>query len=116
MNNCSGWYIEKWNNQPAHIELLIDNIFFDYPAWVLKIGFISDVVLSQTFFHELGHHIHKTLAPEHSEREDVADKWKKRLSRNYSWKRYWYLMILIMPFKPLFDWLLKRHDEKPKLT
>ena len=116
LNNCGGWYIEKWNNQPARIELLIDKIFYEFPSWALKIGFISDITLSGVFFHELGHHIHKTQAPEHQEREDVADKWENRLSRQYFWKRYWHLMILIWPFKPLFDWLLKRYDEKSKLT
>jgi hypothetical protein len=112
LNNCAGWYVEKWNNQPARIELLVDKIFYDYPSWALKIGFVSDIVLSRAFFHELGHHIHKTQAPEHEEREDVAEKWKKRLSRKFFWKRYWHFMVLILPFKRLLDWLLKRHDEK----
>ncbi len=112
LNNCSGWYAEKWNNQPAQIELYVDRIFLDYPPWALKLGFIADIALSSTFFHELGHHIHKTQVPEYDEREDVADKWKNRLSRRYFWKRYWYLMVIIYPFKPMFDWLLKRYDEK----
>ena len=116
MNDCAGWYVEKWNNEPAHIELLVDNNFDGYPAWILKIGFISAVAFSRTLFHELGHHIHKTQAPEHFEREDVADKWKRRVSRNFFWKRYWHFLLLIAPFKPLFDWLLKRYDERQKLT
>ena len=112
LSSCAGWYIQKWNNQPARIELLVDKIYSDYPKWVLKIGFISDVAISHTFFHELGHHIHKTQAPEHLEREDVADKWGNRLSRKYFWKRYWHIMVIIFPFKPFFDWLLKKYDEK----
>jgi hypothetical protein len=32
------------------------------------------------------------------------------------WKRHWYILILVFPFKRLFDWLLKRYDEKIKLT
>ena len=110
--DSSGWYVAKWNNEPAYIELLIDKIFGGYPSWTLKISFIADVALSRTFFHELGHHIHKTQAPEHSEREDVAVKWEKRLSRKYFWKRHWYVLILIFPFRPLFNWLLKKYDEK----
>ena len=116
LKDCAGWYVEKWNNEPAHIELVVDNIFDGYPAWALKIGFIVDVAFSRTFFHELGHHIHKTQAPEHFEREDVADKWKRRLSKKFFWKRYWHFLLLILPFKPLFDWLLNRYDEKQKLT
>lgn len=116
LNNCEGWYVEKWGDQPAHIDLLIDNIYFDYPNWLLRVGFISDIALSPTFFHELGHHIHKTQKPEHDEREDVANRWGSRLSKQYFWKRYWHIMILILPLKPLFDWLLKRYDDKIKLT
>jgi hypothetical protein len=116
LNNSSGWYVEKWNNEPAYIVLLIDKILDGYPLWALKINLIADVALSGTFFHELGHHVHKTRAPEHLEREDVADKWKRRLSRKFFWKKHWYFLVLIMPFKPLFDWLLKRYDEKQKLT
>jgi len=44
LNNCAGWYIEKWNNQPARIELIIDKIFYDYPSWALRIGFISTFI------------------------------------------------------------------------
>jgi len=116
LNHSAGWYVEKWNKQPAYIDLLNDKIFLDYPSWALKIGFVSDIALSGTFFHELGHHIHKTQAPEHNEMEDVADKWKSRLSRKYFWKRYWHIMLLILPLKPLLNWLLKRYDEKSKLT
>ena len=61
----------------------MDNNFDGYPAWILKIGSIAAVAFSRTLFHELGHHIHKTQAPEHFEREDVADKWKRRVSRNF---------------------------------
>jgi hypothetical protein len=32
LNNCAGWYVEKWNNQPARINLLVDKIFYDYPS------------------------------------------------------------------------------------
>jgi hypothetical protein len=116
LNDSAGWYVEKWNTEPAYIVLLIDKVFDGYPAWVLKVSFIIDIALSRTFFHELGHHIHKTQAPEYSEREDVADKWRRRLSRKFFWKRYWHFLIIIFPFKPLFDWLLNRYDEKQKLT
>ena len=112
LNNCAGWYVEKWNGEPARIEMLIDKIFYDYPSWVLKIGFISDIAISRTFYHELGHHIHKTQSPEYIDKEDAVDKWKKRLSRRFFWKRYWHIMILIWPLKPVFNYLLRKYDEK----
>jgi hypothetical protein len=44
--------------------------------WVplLLEGVFGDVLL-----HEIGHHIHATSAPEHSDKEEVADQWKKKL-------------------------------------
>ena len=112
LNKCSGWYVQKWKNDPAYIELIIDSIYAGFPAWVLKIGFISDIMLASVFYHELGHHIHKTQFPEYAEREDVADKWERRLSKRYFWKRYWHFMVVIWPLKPLFDYLLKCYDRK----
>jgi hypothetical protein len=112
LNESAGWYVEKWNNEPARIELLMDKIYYDYPTWALKISFITDVAMSRTFFHELGHHIHKTQAPEHIDAEDVADKWKRKLSKRFFWKKYWYILCLLWPFKPLLEYLLKKYDEK----
>ena len=108
MNRCEGWYVGKWNNQPARIELVIDNILYDFPGLLLKFGFFLDMVISSTLFHEIGHHIHETQAPEHSEREDVADKWKYRLTKKYFWKKYWYMMLLIFPFKDIIKWMIKK--------
>jgi hypothetical protein len=50
------------------------------------------MVLGEVLFHEIGHHIHYTQAPEFREREDVAEDWKKRLSKIYFRKRYWYFV------------------------
>ncbi len=102
---CRGFYYEKWQGQPAWIKLLLDNMLEPWPAWTLYIPFLRDLVFSDTLFHELGHHIHKTQAPQHKEREDVADDWQKKLSRHYFRRRYWYLrplcFVLGLLLKPL---------------
>jgi len=90
-----GLYYQKWQNEPAWIEVFVDNVCQGWPSWLLRIPFFRDLAFADVVFHELGHHIQKTQVPEFREREDVADKWSKRLSHHYFWRRYWYLMPLL---------------------
>ncbi len=97
INSAAGLYHAAWRGQPASIELFVDNTFAGAPAWVLRIPPLRRTLLSATLYHELGHHIHSTVAPKHAEREDVADQWSIRLSRRFLFHRYWYLLPLIYP-------------------
>ena len=99
LNKCAGWYMKKWDNQPAYIELLVDNIFLDFPKWLYFSNFFVDYTLGYTIFHEIGHHIHKTQSPEFKEKEDVANKWRDKLTKSYFPKKYWYI---IYPVRPIF--------------
>ena len=103
LNKCLGWYIQKWDKNPAYIELLIDNIFENIPKWFYYSDFLVDIVLSSTVYHEIGHHIHYTQAPEFNEREDVAEKWKKKLSKKYFTRKYWYIVYPIKPIIYVID-------------
>ena len=90
-----GLYHQEWHNEPAWIEVFVDNVCQGWPSWLLRIPFFRDLAFADVVFHELGHHIQKTQVPEFKEREDVADKWSKRLSRHYFLRRYWYFMPLL---------------------
>ncbi len=94
IRNCRGYYCQKWQGKPARIELFIDKILQPWPGFILKIPFCQDVALAEVLYHELGHHIHITCAPEYKEREDVAEEWRKRLWNLYFFKAYWYLKPL----------------------
>ena len=89
-----GLYHRKWLNNPAWIEIFVDNVLAEWPTWVIRIPLCRDIAFSRVLFHELGHHIHRTQAPEYKEREDVADKWKVKLNSHYIRRRYWYLVPL----------------------
>ena len=94
--NCRGLYHQKWKGEPAWIELFLDNMFpQDMPKVLMYIPLIVDLVVADTLFHEIGHHVHYTHAPEYKEREDVADKWKVKLSAHYFRKEYWYAVPLL---------------------
>lgn len=93
IRECSGLYHRKSRGAPARIEIFVDNLCAGWPSWVLRISLCRDVAFAEVLFHELGHHIHKTQAPEHKEREDVAEKWERQLTDIYLWPKYWYIMI-----------------------
>lgn len=107
IHECQGLYHQAFGGEPAWIEMFADNIVKSWPLWLLKVPFIADLALSEALFHEIGHHLHRTQAPEFREREDVADHWQKRLSRIFFRKRYWYLMPVAYLLWPLY-WLKKK--------
>jgi hypothetical protein len=59
--------------------------------------FLRDHRFGDVLFHEIGHHIHATIKPEHREKEDVADVWGKKLRTNFAREKYWYLIRVAKP-------------------
>ncbi len=92
-----GYYSQEWRGNPAHITILVDNLERRWRGGWLRVGFIRDMVLSELLFHELGHHIHRVHRPEYEGKENVADKWSKRLTRKFMSGRYWYLLPIVAP-------------------
>jgi hypothetical protein len=85
-----GRYHYASRNSLPYIELRVDKIIAASERWALPIPFLRDVVFGHVLFHELGHHIHSTIRPEHSRKEDVADTWAGKLNANFVRKTYWY--------------------------
>jgi len=97
---AGGLYHHAWQSEPAWIELFVDNLIQGCPSWALRFRFVRDGLLADGLFHELGHHVHVTQAPEFREPEDVADAWERRFSRRYFRRRYWFLRQLGLLFRP----------------
>ena len=95
VKDCRGLYLQQWQGRDARIELFIDNIVGYLPHWLLTVPFLRNLIFGQVLFHEIGHHIHYTCAPEYREREDVANSWGKKLGRSYIRRKYWYLIPLL---------------------
>lgn len=91
-SGAAGFYHREWKGEPAHIVLLVDQICSRWGRRWLRLGITRDSAIARTLFHEIGHHIHTVHAPEHREREDVADEWSEALSKRYLRRRYWYLV------------------------
>jgi hypothetical protein len=103
LGEARGYYSHAWKGEPARITILVDNFEKRFGRSWLRVGIVRDLDFSELLFHELGHHIHRLHRPEYEGRENVADKWSKRLSTRYLRSRYWYLIPLIVPLSLLFD-------------
>jgi len=97
LGEALGYYNEEWKGEPARITILVDNLEKQVGRNWLRLGFVRDMQVSEVFFHELGHHIHRVHRPRYEGREDVADKWSKKLSRKFMSGRYWYLFPVAAP-------------------
>jgi len=102
LSECCGWYNREWKGKPSEIVILVDNVLRGRPKWELFFPLFKSLALSDVLFHELGHHIHRTMVPEYKEKEDVADRWQERLSRTYYLRRYWYTILIFVLLYFLF--------------
>lgn len=93
-----GYYTPAWKGGSAQITLLLDNLEKRWGRSWLRFSFTRDVLLSELFFHEVGHHIHHLHLPEYEGKENVAEKWSKTLRRKYFRDHYWYLLPIAAPF------------------
>ncbi|MDR3739031.1 MAG: hypothetical protein P4L40_08415 [Terracidiphilus sp.] len=115
-----GLYHQAWHGKPAWIEIFVDNALGPPPGgwlrWLWLRGLFREGGLSEVVFHEIGHHIHATVRPEHREKEDVADVWKLRLVRNYFRQRHPILRrlfrIVLFAFGPLYRRFYRRTMEQ----
>jgi len=88
---ASGAYYKATNSSPPYILLFVDNILSAWPTWALRVPYFRHVALSETLYHEIGHHIHAIHQPVHDGKENVAEDWQRKLGRLFTRKRYWYL-------------------------
>jgi hypothetical protein len=104
LKDCFGYYTRSWKGEPARITLLIDNLEKHWGRNWLRFGLTRDVRLAELFYHELGHHIHRVHRPEYEGRENVAEKWSKKLWAKFCRRQYWYLTPLFLPLAYVFRW------------
>ena len=111
-----GLYHAAHSRNPAWIEIFVDNALRGWEkGWWLRFPFVRERRLSDVLFHEIGHHVHRTVRPEHREREDVADVWKVRLQRNYDRQRHRWIGVVARIIQPLFGAYLERQRQKLEL-
>ena len=106
---ANGSYQPAWPGHAAFIRLYVNNILAPYPPAATRASLISKLLLAETLFHEVGHHIHLTKALEFGNREDVADEWAHRLTRQYFGRKYWLVVrltrLIVRLYKPTYPHL-----------
>jgi hypothetical protein len=76
---CLGFYHGQHKGAPAHIEIHVDRVIQRAGRLALLVSAYRDSLFAWTLYHELGHHIHQVLHPQHREPENVANDWAERL-------------------------------------
>jgi hypothetical protein len=102
---CAGFYHRRHKGNQPWIEIVVDKALNNTPNIILWIPAIRAALLSDTLFHELGHHLDATVGSPAPSGEAAAEAWKKRLSKTYFRKRCWYIIgplkLILSPFKEL---------------
>jgi hypothetical protein len=100
-----GLYHAAWKGKQAWIEIFVDNTLSGYERgfwkWLLLFGCFRENALGGVLFHEIGHHIDATHRPEFREKEDIADDWSKRPSREWFRQERPLLRRVVRLFSPL---------------
>jgi hypothetical protein len=108
---AAGLYYQEWKGRPAWIKIYVDNTLRNWESGIwLKLGFFREMLLGDVLFHEIGHHIHKTVRPEFREREDVADDWKTKLRRLQFAAQHPLQRAVFGVFMPLIRMYSRRFD------
>lgn len=113
---ASGLYHPAFRGNLAWIEMFVDNTMRGWDSWLWRrVPYIREIRLSDVLFHEIGHHVHLTVHPEHCEKEDVADVWKVRLQNDYYRKRFRWVRVIARIVRPFLGALLERTRQKMEL-
>jgi hypothetical protein len=104
---CLGFYHPRYKGNQPWIEILVDKTLDKTPALILWIPPIREALLSDSLFHELGHHLDATVGSPAPSGEAAAEAWKKRLSKTYFRKHYWYIIaplhLMLAPFSRIIS-------------
>lgn len=95
-SNIYGLYTHASRRNRPYIGIYIDKILAK-AKWYNSLPLAREMVLGQCLFHELGHHAHSTIRPEHRDRELVANEWCDKFLGNFLRKKYWYLLPILVP-------------------
>jgi len=118
ISRCLGLYHPRSRDSEPWVEVFVDRVDAQLRGVLRRVPAFRELCLARTLYHELGHHIHATQAPEHREREDVADDWRDRLYAQMFRQRHPYLRLALRPFRPLFaalERLVRRRNHRLKV-
>jgi hypothetical protein len=101
--DAAGLYHPATRTDAPWIELFVDRTVGNVPRWAFRVPVVRSVIFGRTLFHELGHHIHASVHPEHRDPEDVAETWGRRLAWHHMRRRHWLLSMLLHPVAKVLE-------------
>ena len=118
-NQCRGFYHPQSKGQAPWIEIIVDNVLYGdltsasaKDKMLARLPIAQQIVMAQTLYHEIGHHIDKTIGAPAPSGEAAAEAWKERLTVLYLRKHYWYIMPLIRLARPIVKAIRGSKSEK----
>ena len=94
-----GCYHHARDGAPAWIEIVMDEIVSELSEKPLaNWQFRRDRAVGRVLFHEIGHHLDRTIGAAARSGEPAAEAWMRTLWRQHARRHYWYLRL----FKPIF--------------
>jgi hypothetical protein len=75
------------------IWLYVDSILIDLPQEKLNDRRAVRHAVANALFHELGRHIHRTIAPERGNDEKIENRWAVQLYLGYMMRCHWFRML-----------------------
>jgi len=106
---ATGLYHRKVRGNGAWIELFVDRIVHGQSSSDDSEDAGADYIVGIVLYHEIGHHIHRSKAPEYRDKEDVADRWRRRLLEQHMDSRYPGSLAII-------EAILTKHAHESKRT
>ena len=92
---CLGFYHPGTKSNGPWIELVADNMVRQMPEAFMRWQFLSDMIVADTLYHEVGHHLDGTIGSTSRAGEQAADAWAKRLRYAHFEKRYWFIAPIV---------------------
>ncbi len=100
-NACRGFYRRAYRGSQASITLVVDNILKSRPRAAQAFRPTQDAMVGEVLFHEIGHHLDRTLGAAAPSGEAAAENWRQRLGRHYFQRRYVWLRPLARALHPV---------------
>ena len=107
ISDVLGRYYQAWKGQPARIEIFVDNILKSWPRYGPRLPFVRKFMFYEVLYHEIGHHVQYVSNSQLIEKEDFAERYKKKLSSRFFRQRYLYCRPLRLLGKALY-WVCKK--------
>jgi hypothetical protein len=99
--NANGTYSHGSSTRQPAIQLFVDNIVSEWPAWVVRVPILRYEIVNRVLCHELGHHIQALQKPGRPQSEAEARRLGARLMHRSFARRH----PLLLPFVKAALWL-----------